>query len=584
MASKILQRWPVVAALTALVWAGATGRPGAAEPRFVIDLPGGGRLPGEFGRAEAAAEPLKSLPWRAPQFTAPLEFWLDEIVGVRSTVTAAPPADLTGFSCRLRGGDSIDGSIQKIDATEIVLGLPDGGPLTISRDVVTGLRRRTAAAATGYVGPGGLAGWEQAPDSAWRDEAGRIVSDRPNATVSRDVAAPARARYDIVLSWRKPPEFVLAVAAGDGKQVDPFRLELLSTTGKDPMLVLVRHEQAAGMLVPVPLPPGERGRLRLTLFVDQAAGRLAAVVGGEERPVEITVAPAQGRAASPRFRLQVRSGDICLEQIRVAEWRSADPRVGNSDTTQVGFRDCTELEGEIVSLDDAGELVVRTAAGEQTRRLDELESIGFVVADEEAERPAGVAAASVRVVRRGGGVLTGDILAVADDGLVFRRTGLDRAVTVPFADLHSLVSLEAGEPLGQRLGGVAHHLVGSDQVGVEVVEHGTTRAASGVGHQRKEECPAADERLVVRIDALRHARQQFRQQLALASRPLQERVRRGRGWGGGCAVGVRGYACTCGPGGDSHRGLCRPRGEVWRVWVRAVEHASWARDESALLK
>ena len=454
MASKILQRWPVVAALTALVWAGATGRPGAAEPRFVIDLPGGGRLPGEFGRTEAAAEPLKSLPWRAPQFTAPLEFWLDEIVGVRSTVTAAPPADLTGFSCRLRGGDSIDGSIQKIDATQIVLGLPDGDPLTISRDVVTGLRRRTAAAATGYVGPGGLAGWEQAPDSAWRDEAGRIVSDRPNATVSRDVAAPARARYDIVLSWRKQPEFVLAVAAGDGKQVDPFLLEMLTTTGKDPVLVLVRHEQAAGMLVPVPLPPGERGRLRLTLFVDQAAGRLAVVVGGEERPVEITVAPAQGRAASPRFRLQVRSGDICLEQIRVGEWRSADPRVGNSDTTQVGFRDGTELEGEIVSLDDAGKLVVRTAAGEQTRRLDELESIDFVVADEEAERPAGVAAASVRVVRRGGGVLTGDILAVADNGLVFRRTGLDRAVTVSFADLHSLVSLEAGEPrpLPERIG------------------------------------------------------------------------------------------------------------------------------------
>jgi len=448
MATKPVPRRPLrFAAFLAVAWAGMAGQPRAADPPFVLDLPEGGRLPGEFGPAEAAAEPRQTLPWRAAQFTAPLEFRLDEIIGIRSTVTAAAAAaDPDVFSCRLRGGDSIDGRLQEVDATKVVLALPDGGPLTISRDVVTGLGRRKAAAAAGYVGPGGLVGWEQQPDSAWRDEAGRIVSDRPAATVTRDVAAPARARYDIVLSWRKQPEFVLAVASADGKGVDPFRLEMLSTTGKDPVLVLVRHEQAAGMLEPVPLPQGERGRLRLTLFVDQAAGRLAAVVGGGERPVDITVAATPGRAASSRFRLQLRSGDICLERIRVAEWKSADPRMGNPDTTQVGFRDGSEAEGEIVSLDETGKLVIRTAEGEQTRRLDELESVAFAGADEEAERPAGDAAARVRVVRRGGGVLTGDIMAVADAGLVVARSGLDRAVTVPFADLHSLLSLAAAEP------------------------------------------------------------------------------------------------------------------------------------------
>lgn len=450
MARKPFPRWSFQAALVvAAAWAAVAAPAPAADSAFVLDLPGGGRLPGEFAPAEATAEPRQTLPWRAPQFTAPLEFQIDEIVGIRSTATAAvAPADADVFSCRLRGGDTIDGRLQEIDATKVVLAVPDGGPLTIARDVVTGLGRRTVAAAAGYVGPGGLAGWEQSPDDSWRDEAGRIVSERPNATVNRDVAAPARARYDIVLSWRKQPEFVLAVAAGDGKNVDPFRLEMLSTTGKDPVLVLVRHEQTAGMLEPVRLPPEERGRVRFSLFVDQAAGRLAVVVGGGERPVEITVAPPEGRAPSPRFRLQIRSGDICLERIRVAEWKSAEPRVGNPDTTQVGFRDGTEVEGEIVSLDAAGKLVVRAADGEQTRRLNDLESVSFAAADEDAERPAGEAAAGprVRVVRRGGGVLTGQIVAVADDGLVMARSGLDRAVTVPFADLHSLVSLAAADP------------------------------------------------------------------------------------------------------------------------------------------
>ena len=450
MASKPLTRWRLdVFLVAAVAWTGTASRFAAADSLFVIDLPGGGQLPGEFGPVEAAVAPRETLPWRAPQFTAPLEFRLDEVVGIRSTVKAdVAAADPDGFSCRLRGGDSLDGVVREIDATHLVLEVPDSGRLKVSRDVVTGLARRTAAA--GYVGPGGLPGWEQRPDASWRDEAGRIVSDRANAWVSRDVGGSARARYDIVLSWRKQPEFVLAVAAGDGKTPDPFRLEMLATTGNDPVAVLVRQEQAAGILEPLPLPAGERGRLRLSLFVDQPAGRLAAVVGGGDGPVEIAVPAAQGRAPSPRFKLHLLSGDICLERIRVAEWKSADPRVGNAETTQVGMRDGSEVEGEIVSLDGEGKLVIRTAAGEQTRQLADLESIVFATAADEAEQPAGEDAgpeqASVRVVRRGGGVLTGDIMAVADDGLVVARRGVDQSVSVPFTDLHSLVSLKSSEP------------------------------------------------------------------------------------------------------------------------------------------
>lgn len=450
MATKSLPWCPCsVVVLVTCGWIGTAGHSLAVDPAFVLDLPAGGRLAGEFVPAEAAGEPRQTLPWRARQFAAPLEFRLDEIVGIRSTVKAAAPAAAPDdFSCRLRGGDTIDGRIRSIDATDVVLTLPDGSPLKIARDVVTGLGRRTAAA--GYVGPGGLAGWGQTPDASWREEAGRIVSDQANATVTRDVAGPARARYDVVLSWRKTPEFVLAVAAGDGQALDPFRLEMLSTTGKDPVAVLVRQEKAAGMLEPVPLPQGERGRLRLSLFVDQGTGRLVAVFGGGERPVEITVAPAAGRAPSPRFRLQLMSGDICLERIRVAEWKSAEPRVGSSDTTQIGFRDGTELEGELVSLDESGTLVIRTAAGEQTRPVRDLEGIVFATADDDAEPPAGddgaPEKASVRVVRGGGGVLTGEIMAVADAGIVVARRGLDQTVTVPFDDLHSLVCLKAGEP------------------------------------------------------------------------------------------------------------------------------------------
>jgi hypothetical protein len=129
----------------------------------------------------------------------------------------------------------------------------------------------------------------------------------------------------------------------------------------------------------------------------------------------------------------------------VTEWTAAEPRAGSPDATQVVLRDGSVLEGDLVSLAADGKVVVRAAGGEQTRELDEIESIEFA-ASAEADDPAAARAASVRVVSRSGGALTGDIVAVADDGLEVARAGLDRSVRVPFVDLHALVSLKPAAP------------------------------------------------------------------------------------------------------------------------------------------
>ena len=47
MASKPRKRWPLdVFLVAAVAWAGVASRLVAADPPFVIDLPGGGQLPG----------------------------------------------------------------------------------------------------------------------------------------------------------------------------------------------------------------------------------------------------------------------------------------------------------------------------------------------------------------------------------------------------------------------------------------------------------------------------------------------------------------------------------------------------------
>lgn len=432
-------RWRWALAVLALPLA----RAAAADPAFVLDLPGGGRLPGAFVERPAAGGPLETLVWRSPLFETPFEFQLAEIVGVRASDAMLAGEDRRGFSCRLAGGDVIDGELEAIDERHVVIAPPGGEAVRIERGIVTSIARRKVGGMAGYVGPGGLAGWTQSPASSWRDEAGRITSAAANAGVERDIGGPARARYDIVLSWRDRPELTLAVAAGDGQAADPYRFEMLSAGAAGPVAMIVRQGEQAAMIEPLELPAAARGRLQLTLFVDQAAGRLAAAVGGVDGVVDIRVPPIPQGPAATRFRLRLMSGDVSLERLRVSEWQAAEPVMGDPDMTRVALKSDGAVEGEIVSLDAAGSLRVKTAAGERDIELDEVDEIAFAAA---GQAEAAAEEASVRLVRRGGGVLTGDVVAVAAEVLTVARAGIDRPVPVPLADLQSLVGLSRAEP------------------------------------------------------------------------------------------------------------------------------------------
>ena len=185
----------------------------AAAPAAVLDLPGGGVLPGTLLPVGAGAGgDRETLAWRSPAFAGPLEFHLDEIAGVRftSAPTDQPPA---AFRFILGGGDLLDGAIEAIDSEHVTV-TPRGTdrPVRVRREVIEGVSRIGSRIAGSYVGPGGLAGWRHEPDGAWRSEAGHIVAARPG-TAMIDVAAPTRAIYDIVISWRRRPELRLSAAA-----------------------------------------------------------------------------------------------------------------------------------------------------------------------------------------------------------------------------------------------------------------------------------------------------------------------------------------------------------------------------------
>jgi hypothetical protein len=430
----------------------AHGRPGTAAPpaAFVLDLPDGGVLPGEFATFDAVdGSPRETFRWKAAPFVEPFEFRIDAITGIRAATSAKEAGKPAGFRCRLRGGDIIDGSLEGIDGEVIVL-RPTGSdePVRIDRRLVASIRRRGRGEGTGYVGPGSLVGWKQSPAGSWRDDAARLSSEVRNASISQDLSAPERARYDVALSWRELPEFVLAVAAGESQSQEPYRFELIQNVDGERAGFIIRQEKGASSLEEVASGPLSKKRIRMSLFVDVAAGRLAMALEGSDRVVETTIPPGKPATPAGLFRLTLLSGDVCLESLRVSEWTSTNPSVEPPSETRIVVREGSGAVGEVRSLDsESGTLVIAGKESETTVRLDEIDAIEFP-GEPGAAGGEGVTdgKATIRLVGQFGGVLTGDLVSVSDQALRLTCRGITGSIQVPFTAISGIVVLAAAPP------------------------------------------------------------------------------------------------------------------------------------------
>lgn len=421
----------------------------AEPPAFVLDLPNGGTLAGAFapsGPVDAGAR--ETLRWKAPAFIDPFDFRLAAITGIRAAKPRTMAADPNSFRCQLSSGDIVDGHLEGITADAVVL-KPGGSrsSVRVDRAIVSSIRRRGRGEGSGYVGPGSLVGWRQEPEASWRDESARLSSNRRNASLTKDLAAPSRARYDIVLSWNKPPEFTIALAAGDSRAQEPYRFEMLANKAGERPGRLVRHEKVSN-LEEVPQASLARGRLGMSMFVDGVAGRLAIAVDGSDEVVETTVPPGKSAPAAGVFRLTLFSGDICLESLRVTEWKTPDPKAGDLSETSVLTREGTRVIGTVSSLDGvSGTVVVSGKDGEATIKLDDLDAIEFPT-ERASLDPGDVAKAqpAIRVMTHDGRILTGVLASVTDGTVRLACRGITGQVDIPVVDISGVVSLSASPP------------------------------------------------------------------------------------------------------------------------------------------
>jgi hypothetical protein len=428
----------------------------AAPPGFdegVLDLPGGGSLHGRLLSAPAAAEGDRgTLLWKSPAFVEPFEFRLDEIAGLRLTAPRSPAPPVV-FRCHLRGGDAIDGDIDSIDLEQVVIVTPGGERVRIDATAIDSITRLEANLAGGFVGPSGLTGWEQSPASSWQEEGGRIRAHLRGAAVVRDLGSPPRACYDVVVAWKRMPEFRIGIGNA-GKAGDAaYRLEYLTIDGK-PAAALVRQEKGNARIAIVDV--GQpANRLHVRLFVDQRAGRLAGVSidGGKPVFADVTLPPAAGAAASGRFCLALDGGDVSLDSLRVSAWTTPEPLVEERIAAAVTGRDGRAVEGTVTSFDKAsGELVME---GGQKLELADVDAIAFRPAAAGAEGPPAAVTGGLRVMRRAGAMLSGALVSIDEQGLRLRCPGIEEPVPVPLDDVMSFVPTlpaAAPRPLPGRVG------------------------------------------------------------------------------------------------------------------------------------
>ena len=436
------------AVVFALSW--ASGVLAAAPAQEGVLQVAAGSLAGTLADAPAGDGPRDTLLWQSPLFATPFEFPLDQVIGASFPVPPAPPA-ADALRIHLRGGDVLSGRIVAIDATHLSLVRPADHerPLRIERAEIESIARAGAGGGS-FTGPGGLVGWTASPPGSWREEAGRLLSNRRSATVSRDVAAPPRARFDVTLSWKGEAEFRMAVAAAESPAADPYVLELLRPADDEPGLAIARRERGAAAIEPLAAGFPRAATLRVVLFVDQARGRLAAVVpeaGTQATQVELPV--PQGRAASGGFRLTLTSGDVCLESLRVTPWQSDAPTLDEPPETAI-VTGTARLRGAAVeSFDAAAEtFIVRGPSG--TLRLP-VGDVREIVLPTAAAPPAPPAA--LRIVAHDGDVITGDLAAVDAEAVSLIRRGVDGPIAVPRGTIVAIrgqqVAGQAAEPPGR---------------------------------------------------------------------------------------------------------------------------------------
>lgn len=185
--------------------------------------------------------------WNSPAATRPFDFNVSAIGAIYFPPHEGSSKADGDWCVELAGGDILFGSLIGLTADQLVLDASKLGQLHIDRSKISRLERVGNAADDLYFGPQGTLGWQQfniktpegmaddirrnrrvqqppnanhieakpqAPpneEELWRDEAGQLVTDHPDAAAYGDFGASEQFCIEFEISWASKADFVLAL-------------------------------------------------------------------------------------------------------------------------------------------------------------------------------------------------------------------------------------------------------------------------------------------------------------------------------------------------------------------------------------
>ena len=130
---------------------------------------------------------------------------------------------------------------------------------------------------------------------AWREEGGQLLTDQDGSTIQADIALPTRASLEFELSWKKRPDFTLAIGVGSDEKLaqQAFRFEVW-----EGQLVALRETDKEGDLAPIQQVLDGPGRAQFRAFLDQELGRLLVTSTSGETLADLKIGGRPGPSTS----------------------------------------------------------------------------------------------------------------------------------------------------------------------------------------------------------------------------------------------------------------------------------------------
>jgi thiol-disulfide isomerase/thioredoxin len=370
--------------------------------------------------------------WQAAGAAEPFEFGPEAVRSAYFAPPAVRPLPEGEYCIELTDGDILYGNLAAITTDDYEIDSTQFGHLKIARAEVQRLDPVTSNAFT-YRGPNNLIEWTSDDISQWREEAGRLVTDKRGAAIKKSLKIPEQARFEFEIAWDKTPQFCLAFASSDQPRqlAEAYRLEVWGRK-----LVLVREVSKSADVASVGELDTNTAHIHLEALYNHATGEFV-VKSLDGRELGKITLPKKGGYPLRIVSLTNNGKELSLEQLTVSHWSGrAAPKV---DITRPRVRktDDAVVYGDVTGYHAATREFIVTAGGKETRiERDQLACIVVPAANKPV--PKG----PFRVGLHDGSRFSGDLAKMENGKLFLRRRGIDQPLACSLPIIRSIVSFQ----------------------------------------------------------------------------------------------------------------------------------------------